>query len=136
MGAKLEALGSTPLKGSLTLEELLRRPQVGIHDLSTFGDMPWLEEADPVAAGKVENRVKYAGYIARLDKQVARFKNLENVSIPGDVNYGAIGSLSSEVIERLDRTRPHNLGQASRMPGITPSAITTIMMHLKRRSAA
>jgi len=133
---RLTALGSSPLKRSLTLEEILRRPQVAIGDLATLGDLDWITKADPIAATKVENRVKYAGYIARLDEQVERFRNMESMSIPMDVNYHTIGSLSTEVVERLDKARPDNLGQASRMPGITPAAITTIMMHLKRRSAA
>ena len=74
--------------------------------------------------------------VGRLDQQMDRFRRLEEMPLPEDLDYRSLGSLSNEVVERLEQSRPANLGQASRLPGLTPAAITHLMMHLRRTDAA
>ena len=132
----LRALGTSPVSQSVPLSQILKRPQIGIRDLPTLMDLPWMDGVDPRALEKVEVRVKYEGYVARLEDQMSRFRKLEEVPLPDDIDYRSLGSLSNEVVEKLERSRPANLGQASRLPGLTPAAITHLMMHLRRINAA
>ncbi|MCS7200387.1 MAG: tRNA uridine-5-carboxymethylaminomethyl(34) synthesis enzyme MnmG [Caldimicrobium sp.] len=129
----LEKMGSTPIREPQRLIELLRRPEVEwqtlrdlIGELKKFSD-DVLEE--------VETEIKYSGYIERLEKEVEKFQKWENIKLPSDVNYFEIPGLSTEVREKLNRIKPQSLGQALRIPGITPSAITAIQIYLKRRGS-
>ena len=131
---RLKALGSSPLKRAQTLEELLRRPEIGIEDLARLGE-EWILDVDPIAREKAEIRVKYAGYIARQDEQVRRFHDLEDQELPACMDYQRVHGLSNEAIEQLERARPTNLGQASRTQGVTPASITALMVHLRRPAA-
>jgi len=81
---------------------------------------------------EVETQIKYDGYIRRQQKQVEKMKHLESKKIPEGIDYGTVHSLSNEVREKLSRIRPLSLGQAARISGITPAAITAIQIHLKR----
>ncbi len=118
------------LKNGATLEELLRRPEIGIDDL-LFIDEGLASLAPPVHE-QLEISIKYEGYIQRQLEQVERFRKVEQVKIPDDFVYNGISGLSSEVQEKLANARPHTLGQASRIPGVTPAAIAILSVLLRR----
>jgi tRNA uridine 5-carboxymethylaminomethyl modification enzyme len=126
----LAGLGSAPLKQPLALAELLRRPEIAFADLRMFTDQPL--DGDPDVQREVQLQVKYQGYIERQNEQVARFKHLETVALPEDIDYGAMAGLSNEVKEKLIHIRPRSLGQASRISGVTPAAISVLQIHLKK----
>jgi tRNA uridine 5-carboxymethylaminomethyl modification enzyme len=126
----LAGLGSAPLKQPLALVELLRRPEISFGDLSRFTDQPL--DVDPEVRQEVQLQVKYQGYIDRQNEQVARFKHLEGVALPEDLDYAAMAGLSNEVVEKLMHIRPRSLGQASRISGVTPAAISVLQIHLKK----
>ncbi len=115
------------------LDELLRRPDVSYEDL--FKLLPELEPvADPAVAEQVAIQAKYAGYIDRQRDEIERSLRHESTSIPEEFDYAAVRGLSAEVAEKLARNRPATLGHASRIPGVTPAAISLLLVHLKKRS--
>ncbi|MCI5190699.1 MAG: tRNA uridine-5-carboxymethylaminomethyl(34) synthesis enzyme MnmG, partial [Candidatus Electrothrix sp. AS4_5] len=81
---------------------------------------------------EIELQVKYAGYIKRQQEQVNRFKKLEQTKLPADMEYTGLPGLSNEVVEKLNRVRPLSLGQASRISGVTPAAVSVLQVHLKK----
>ena len=122
-----------------TLTDLLRRPSVTYGALISLRDVegrPLGEPAsdDPVVAEQVEIAVKYAGYIARQEEEVSRHEAHETTRIPADVDYDAVRGLSIEVRQKLEHQRPETVGQASRISGVTPAAISLLLVHLKRLS--
>ena len=127
----LSQRGIEPTRRALSLRELLSRPGV---DLDTLA--PWLPEVEqwPLAVrDEIQARIKYAGYITRQHNQVARLARTERLSIPCDLDLDAVAGLSFEVREKLKRVRPDTLGQASRIPGVTPAALTALLGHLRAR---
>jgi len=131
--AAMRVLGK-PLERDQTLADLLKRPDV------TYGTLITLEGAgapvdDPAVAEQVEIQAKYAGYIARQRDEVARNESHESTRLPPDLDYGAVRGLSFEVQQKLAKLRPETIGQASRISGITPAAISLLLVHLKRRAA-
>jgi len=128
---RLKAMGTAPLKTPVSLKELLRRPEVKLQDLATFD--PELEGLPPEVVEEVTFQVKYEGYIQRQQEQVEKFRRLEEVRIPEDFDYQGIPGLSNEVREKLSRIRPRTLGQASRIPGVTPAAIMILQVYLKKQ---
>jgi tRNA uridine 5-carboxymethylaminomethyl modification enzyme len=129
-GDALARLGLDELKNGASLEELLRRPEIGIADL-LFLDQQ-LAGLDTAVLSELETEVKYAGYIARQQEQVERFRRLETLAIPVDFDYDAVNGLSAEVREKLKRITPHTLGQAGRIPGVTPAATAILAVLLRR----
>jgi tRNA uridine 5-carboxymethylaminomethyl modification enzyme len=127
----LVRLGTTPIKNPATLEEILRRPEVSYKTLLALGYPPQ-EEISAVVIEQVEIQIKYAGYINRQEVQVEKFKKMEKIKIPFDFDYRKIPGLSREVQEKLTAIRPVSLGQASRISGITPAALSILMVYLKR----
>lgn len=115
-----------------SLTELLRRPEVDIENLLSFTD---LQNVDEQVAEQVAIQAKYAGYIDRQQTEINRTQRYENMRLPEDVDYGSVSGLSNEVSEKLKKNRPQTLGQASRIPGITPAAISLLLVHLKKKSA-
>lgn len=128
-------LGSAPLKKPQTLKEVLRRPEITYKELG-FIDPFSASFADGDIASHIEMDVKYEGYIERQLEQVDKFKKLENMRIPEDFHYEGIPGLSREIVQKLSRVMPGSIGQASRISGITPAAISVIMVYLKRRELA
>ncbi len=128
---RLKAMGTAPLKTPVSLKELLRRPEVKLQDLAIFD--PELEGLPSEVAEEVTFQVKYEGYIQRQQEQVEKFRRLEEVTIPEDFDYQGIPGLSNEVREKLSRIRPRSLGQASRIPGVTPAAIMILQVYLKKQ---
>ena len=90
---------------------------------------------DPAVAEQVEIQLKYSGYIARQQAEVERLGHQEHQPIPDDLDYAEVRGLSFEARQRLSQHRPQTLGQASRMQGITPAAVSLLLVHLKRRRA-
>ncbi len=129
-----ERLGQLPgvgdLKNGASLEGLLRRPEISITDLCVFDSS--LASLDRGVLEQLEIGVKYEGYIQRQLDQVDRFRRTEEVAIPSDFDYDGIGGLSLEVREKLKTVQPRNLGQASRIPGVTPAAIAILSVLLRR----
>jgi tRNA uridine 5-carboxymethylaminomethyl modification enzyme len=122
-----------PLEREYCLFDLLRRPDVSFDAL-----VPWMPAppgADPAVREQVEIAAKYAGYIERQRDEVERQVSQESLPIPADMDYSAVRGLSREVQQKLAQHRPETLGQASRIQGVTPAAISLLLVHLKRRSA-
>jgi tRNA uridine 5-carboxymethylaminomethyl modification enzyme len=127
----LSRLGLAELKNGVSLDELLRRPEITIAAL-LFLD-PELAGLPAEALEQLEISVKYAGYIERELEQVERFRRTEEVEIPVAFDYDAVSGFSNEVRDKLKSVRPLNLGQAARIPGVTPAAIGILAVQLRRR---
>jgi tRNA uridine 5-carboxymethylaminomethyl modification enzyme len=129
---RLKALGSSALKNPVSLAEILRRPEISFADLKYFQETPFDVETE--IAEEVEIQIKYAGYIERQQEQVNKFLKLERMPIPRDLNFQEIPGLTAEVREKLEKVKPVSLGQASRISGVTPAAISILMVYLKRNN--
>ena len=120
-----------PLNKDTSLYDMLRRPEVTYDSLTSLaiaGD----KIADPIAAEQVEIQTKYSGYIKRQLEEIEKHKRYENKVIPADFDYLKINSLSSEVREKLQKARPETIGQAGRVPGVTPAAISLLLVFIKK----
>lgn len=126
--AKLEAMGTAPLRSGSSLLDLLRRKEVTYSKLQQAFDLP---ELAPQVAEQAEIFAKYEGYITKQRQEVERFMKLENKRLPDDIDYRAIKELSSEAAEKLDKVRPANIGQASRISGVSPADISVLMIALE-----
>ena len=126
----MKRLNLGELKNSASLEELLRRPEIGLDDLGFLCDE--LASLPPEVSEELETEVKYAGYIHRQREQVERFRRLEDLVIPAGFDYTAVHGLSAEVREKLQLVAPRTLGQAGRIPGVTPAATAILAVILKR----
>jgi tRNA uridine 5-carboxymethylaminomethyl modification enzyme len=127
---RLESIGSAPIRNQTSLAQLLRRPEISVSDIAIFSEELNRFESDVTLQAEVQ--VKYAGYIDRQMEMVDRFKKIENVRLPEDFNYLDIRGLSREVCEKLTKIKPKSLGQASRISGITPAAISLLSIYLRK----
>lgn len=126
----LEQLGSSTLKTAVTLGELIRRPELKYEDLAPIdAERP---ELDADVIDQVNINIKYDGYITRQEKQVAQFKKLEVKTIPEDIDYTQVNSLRKEAIQKLTQIRPHSIGQASRISGVSPADISVLLIYLEQ----
>ena len=128
LNAMLEAKGSAPVESSARLADLLRRPQVGYADIAPFDAAR--PELSAAVTEEVEIQIKYAGYLARQEKQVAEFRREESRLLPADIDYNAVTGLRLEAREKLSRIRPVSIGQASRISGVSPSDIAVLLIYL------
>jgi len=128
LNAMLEAKGSAPVESSARLADLLRRPQVGYADIAPFDAAR--PELSAAVTEEVEIQIKYAGYLARQEKQVAEFRREESRLLPLDLDYNAVTGLRLEAREKLSRIRPVSIGQASRISGVSPSDIAVLLIYL------
>ena len=126
-----ERFGS-PLAREYNLLNLLARPEI---DYQSLIELTGPGEPDPQVAEQVEIKTKYAGYIERQQDEIEKLRASENVALPADLDYATISGLSKEIQHKLGQARPQTLGQASRIPGVTPAAVSLLMIHLKKRSA-
>ena len=122
----------TPLAHEYNLLSLLSRPEI---DYAALMAITGGGAEDPQVAEQVEIRTKYAGYIDRQQDEIARLRASEDTRLPDDLDYQAISGLSKEIQHKLGQGRPQTLGQASRIPGVTPAAISLLLIHLKKRGA-
>ena len=131
-GDAIAAKFGTPLTHEYNLLNLLTRPEI---DYAGLVEVTGQGAEDPLVAEQVEIKTKYAGYIDRQQDEIARLRASENTKLPVDIDYTIISGLSKEIQSKLGATRPETLGQASRIPGVTPAAISLLMIHLKKRGA-
>ena len=135
VNALLTTRGTTPIPEATPLLHLLRRPELGYADLARL--LPGDEATtDPLVARQVEVSIKYAGYIDKMREEVSRFRQAEDRLIPDDFDYDSVSGLSTEIKERLSAVRPRSLGQAARIPGVTPAAVSILMVWTHRRRQA
>jgi len=130
---RLRALGTAGINTPAPLAQILRRPEMGYAAVDSLmegaGGHPKLS---PDTAAQVEIALKYSGYVKRQHDAVERLKRLEDTSIPVEIDYAVVVGLSREVREKLGNIRPLSLGQAARIPGVTPAALSLLSIHLKR----
>ena len=127
----VESLGLGDLKSGISLELLLRRPEINIQQIKDI--CPRLDDYSAQALEQVEIAIKYEGYIKRQLEQVSRYHDQEDVKMPANINYDEIQSISTEVREKLKKIRPTSLGQAGRIQGVTPAAIAVIQIYLRKK---
>ncbi|MEC6744917.1 tRNA uridine-5-carboxymethylaminomethyl(34) synthesis enzyme MnmG [Pseudomonas qingdaonensis] len=132
MGQAIVDKFGTPLSHEYNLLNLLTRPEIDYAGLVEVTDGG---EIDPQVAEQVEIKTKYAGYIDRQQEEIARLRASEDTRLPEDIDYAGISGLSKEIQGKLSQARPETLGQASRVPGVTPAAISLLLIHLKKRGA-
>ncbi|MBV1959657.1 MAG: tRNA uridine-5-carboxymethylaminomethyl(34) synthesis enzyme MnmG [Pseudomonadales bacterium] len=128
---KIAEVAGKELSREYNLTELLRRPELSYQKLMDLIDLP---VAHAQVAEQVEVQIKYKGYIDRQQLEVERLKNNERVILPVDMDYSQLSGLSNEVKQKLTDVRPSTLGQAARIPGITPAAVSLLLIHLKKKS--
>ena len=132
LNAMLEEKGeSAPKGGSARLADLVRRPRIGYADLEPFD--PGRPALDRLVREQVEISMKYEGYIARQMRQVEEFQRLESHALPADLDYAALDGLRLEAREKLSQIRPINLGQASRISGVSPADVAALMIWLEKQ---
>jgi tRNA uridine 5-carboxymethylaminomethyl modification enzyme len=128
----------TPLGRDQTAFDLLRRPEVTYEALLEVAGAPEWDGLDerlpPQIRAQVEVRAKYMGYIERQQEEIGRQQRNEETLLPADLDYNKVTGLSTEVRQRLAEARPATVGQAARVPGVTPAAISILLIHLKKRS--
>jgi tRNA uridine 5-carboxymethylaminomethyl modification enzyme len=124
-----------PMEREYRLFDLLRRPDVSYESLMSLPGAG-AGESDPKVTEQVESQAKYSGYIERQQEEVAKAQSSESLVLPDNLDYAAVHGLSIEVRQRLAAQRPQTLGQASRMQGVTPAAISLLLVHLKKLGAS
>ncbi|WP_298943596.1 tRNA uridine-5-carboxymethylaminomethyl(34) synthesis enzyme MnmG [uncultured Psychromonas sp.] len=128
---KINELLKKPMQRESTLEAMIRRPEVNYESLMKIEGLgPAI--ADPIAAEQVEINIKYQGYIDRQLDEIEKLKRHEDTALPVDLDYSEIKGLSNEVTAKLNDIKPHSIGQASRVSGITPAAISILLIYLKK----
>lgn len=127
----LDKFDSSPLKKPHSLKDILKRPEISYNELS-FVDPDSRLIIDSDIRSQIEMEIKYEGYIKRQNEQVDKFRKLEGVSIPNSFSYQNIPGLSNELVQKLSRVKPNSIGQASRISGITPAAISVLLVYLKK----
>jgi tRNA uridine 5-carboxymethylaminomethyl modification enzyme len=130
----LNPLLSTPLTRDASLLELLRRPEIGIEQLRAVSET-LARESDEQVLEQVEIQAKYQGYINRQHNEIERLRRYDHWRLPERFDYENVVGLSNEVREKLKRQLPETVGQAARIPGVTPAAISLLLVHLKKKSA-
>ena len=134
MQTTLGLLNAGEIRKPISLKELLRRPGVTLDTLGRVFHIDY-KSIPPEAAESIETEVKYEGYIKRQVEEAERFKRIEGLKIPSNISYEDIPGLSTEIKEKFNGLRPDSIGQAGRIPGATPAAISMLMVHLKKLGA-
>ncbi len=133
VNALLRRFESAPLRSSCSLAQILRRPEISMDQLRDIS--PDIPNHGPNVDAQTEIQLKYQGYVDRQSAIVERFRRMEQATIPANLDYAKISGLSREVCEKLVRIKPQSLGQAARIPGITPAAISLLSFYIKKKSA-
>jgi len=128
----LEGHDLADIQKGTSLEQLLKRPEISYAELALFDDVS--RETRPDVREQVEIQVKYHGYIERQLEQIERARGLEHTRLPVELDYSSIKGLTGEVREKLTKFRPDTLGQASRIPGVTPAAISVVSIAIRSNS--
>ena len=127
----LDAKLKSPINREYSMADLIRRPELSYSDVAGLKGSP---VTDLATADHIETRVKYAGYIARQQDEIDRLKRHENMLIPSDFDFTEVSGLSNEICQKLTDTRPANIARAGRIQGVTPSALSLLLVHLRRQS--
>ena len=138
--ALLGKLGA-PLSRETHANDLLRRPEISYEDLQSVAPAAaaaWHsdERLSEQVKLQVEVQAKYSGYLKRQSDEIERQHRYEELRLPADIDYALVGGLSNEARQRLCDVRPETLGQAARIPGLTPAAVSLLLVHLKKRDRA
>ena len=134
LGAAIERQLGVAVSRETNALDLLRRPELDYARLATVPELgPAVADAD--VAAQVEVQAKYAGYLERQREEIERQRRHEQTAIPAGFDYDKVRGLSAEVLLKLKRALPQTIGQASRISGVTPAAISLLLVHLKRRAA-
>ncbi|WP_417579445.1 tRNA uridine-5-carboxymethylaminomethyl(34) synthesis enzyme MnmG [Nitrincola sp.] len=131
--AKLADKLTTPLSREYSLADLIRRPELGYVDLC---ELHGEGVSDPAVAEQVEVAFKYAGYIERQRSEIEQMRKQEDTQLPADLDYAQVGGLSNELRSKLEAVKPVSIAQVSRIQGMTPAAISLLLVHLKKRQLA
>lgn len=129
-GERANGFLKQPMARDQSLAELLRRPEIAYNQIAEIGGA---RAEDPNVADQVEIEIKYEGYISRQADEIERLRKNENTPLPIDLDYDVIGGLSNEIKQKLKDVRPETVAQASRIQGVTPAAVSQILVHLKKR---
>ena len=129
----MKSFGSSPLRNQTSLAVLLRRPEISLDQLHKL--VPGMPKFSAHVEAEAEIQIKYEGYVNRQSEMVRRFQKMEQLKLPNDMDYFKIQGLSREVREKLSRIQPRSLGQASRISGITPAAMSLLSVYLKRTNS-
>ncbi len=127
----LDAKLKSPINREYSMADLIRRPELSYGDVAGLKGSP---VTDLATADHIETRVKYAGYIARQQDEIDRLKRHENTLIPSDFDFTEVTGLSNEICQKLTDTRPSNIARAGRIQGVTPAALSLLLVHLRRQS--
>jgi tRNA uridine 5-carboxymethylaminomethyl modification enzyme len=130
--SRLEKKLARPLSREYSLADLLKRPEFSYADLAGIQGQA---TTNPQVAEQVEIQAKYAGYIDRQAEEIARLRRYEHTALPAGLDYSSIEGLSNEIKQKLLESRPETLARASRIPGVTPAAISLLLIHLKKHGA-
>jgi len=130
--AEMERVLGKPLAREANLMDLLRRPEISYENLMTLPGMG-PGESDPAVVEQLEIAAKYAGYIDRQKDEIERNQRYVDVILPANLDYAGIHGLSAEVTQKLNRVKPNTIAQAANIPGVTPAAISLLLVHLKRK---
>jgi tRNA uridine 5-carboxymethylaminomethyl modification enzyme len=133
INSALKSFQSAPLRNQSALAQVLRRPEISLAQLRIL--RPDIPSHRPDVDAQVEIQVKYQGYVTRQQEIVERFQKMEHARLPESTDFSRISGLSREVCEKLTRIKPRSLGQAARIPGITPAAISLLSFYIKAKSA-
>lgn len=126
-----------PITREYSLADLVRRPEINYGHIAEANEaMGHKEEIAADVAEQVEIQIKYAGYISRQQDEIERLKRSENTLLPEDLDYDGISGLSNEICQKLKDVKPETIAQASRIPGVTPAAVSLLLVHLKKRDMA
>ncbi len=128
-GDVVDGLVKTPITREYSLMDLLKRPEITYNHI---GNLKGEAVADPQVAEQVEISAKYEGYIARQQEEIEQLRRYENTLLPKELDYAKVGGLSNEIVQKLSTAQPETLGVASRISGVTPAAISQLLIHLKK----
>lgn len=128
----LKALGETPPASPLPAGNLLKRPKMTFKQLQAL--LPELKKVPADAAEQAEIEIKYEGYLKKQEAQIQKTKALENKLLPDDINYNGIDALRIEARQKLEAQRPRSLGQAGRIPGVSPADVAVLMVWLEKHN--
>jgi tRNA uridine 5-carboxymethylaminomethyl modification enzyme len=132
VNAYLAGCDSRPIQQGTPLDQIVKRAELGYDAVVQLA--PATEPISPKVARQVEIEIKYEGYIDRQLREIEKFKDLERIRIPAEFEFSAVHGLSNEAKSKLDLVRPVSLGQAARIDGMTPAALSVLMVALKARS--
>ena len=127
----LNAKLKSPINREYSMADLIRRPELTYGDVASLKGTPVI---DTTTADHIETRVKYAGYIARQQDEIDRLKRHENTLIPSDFDFTEVSGLSNEICQKLSEFKPTNIARAGRIQGVTPSALSLLLVYLRRQS--